>query len=227
VFVAPISFAPTPATQDAPRYATSPSISLCPRSLDLHRAARVPPQSTRGLTTSLPPFKGPEVLSRGNQPPLAPNFPFPALVCAQSLAGVELRRRRATSPRTATLQCFCAGVVPPPPEPTEALPSAPEPLACPRPRLRRSSATESGSAAAGSQGNPAQSCHGVSGVCLISGSPDLNRLDLILIVRSGSGCSDPSPHRRPCRWARSVSPPRPRAGDLPGSLVSARARARV
>jgi hypothetical protein len=148
VFVAPISFAPTPATQDAPRYATSPSISLCPRSLDLHRAARVPPQSTRGLTTSLPPFKGPEVLSRGNQPPLAPNFPFPALVCAQSLAGVELRRRRATSPRTATLQCFCAGVVRPPPPP-----NLPKPFPAPQ-NPWRARALASGGAPPRSQAAP-------------------------------------------------------------------------
>jgi hypothetical protein len=96
--------------------------------------------------------------------------------------------------------------------------------ACPCPHLRRSSAMELGGATAGSQGDPAQSCHGISGIHLRSGGPDLNRLDLILIVCSGSDRADPSPHPCPCCWARSVSPPRPRVADLPGPLVSARSR---
>jgi hypothetical protein len=37
VFVAPVSSASTPATRDTPRFAPSPSISLCSRSPDPHR----------------------------------------------------------------------------------------------------------------------------------------------------------------------------------------------
>jgi hypothetical protein len=71
-----VSFASTPATRYAPRFAPSPSMSICPRSSDLHHAAGVSPPSTRGLTTSLPPFKGPGALSQGNQRPLPLISPF-------------------------------------------------------------------------------------------------------------------------------------------------------
>jgi hypothetical protein len=190
-----------------------PSISLCPRSLDLHHAAGVLLPSTRGLTTSLPPFKGPRALSRGNQPPPAPDFPFSAIVCAQSLAGVELPYHQAILPGTATLRCFCAGVVP-----TDAFAMSPRShlgpsqlpraSACLRPRLWRSSTMESGDAAGGSQGDPTQACREISSVHLRSGGLDLNRADQILTIRSGSGRSNSFPHPHPCRWARPVSPPR-------------------
>jgi hypothetical protein len=190
-----------------------PSISLCPRSLDLHHAAGVLLPSARGLTTSLPPFKGPRALSRGNQPPPAPDFPFSAIVCAQSLAEVELPYHQAILPGTATLRCFCAGVVP-----TDAFAMSPRShlgpsqlpraSACLRPRLWRSSTMESGDAAGGSQGDPTQACREISSVHLRSGGLDLNRADQILTIRSGSGRSNSFPHPHPCRWARPVSPPR-------------------
>jgi hypothetical protein len=77
--VVPVSFASTPATLDAPRFTPPPSISLCPRSSDLHHAAGVPTPLTRSLTSSLPPFKGPEALSRCNQPPMPLISPFLSL----------------------------------------------------------------------------------------------------------------------------------------------------
>jgi hypothetical protein len=133
VSVAPVSFASTPTTWDATQFAHSLSISPCPHSPDLHRATEVPPRLTGGFTASLPPFEGPRAFSPGNQPPHALDFPFHATVCAQLLARVELRYRRATLPRTATLQCFCASVVPmvmfatSPPSPPKPFPAPQNP----------------------------------------------------------------------------------------------------
>jgi hypothetical protein len=56
---------------------------------------------------------------------------------------------------------------------------------------------ESGGAAAGSQGDPAHACCGISGVYLRSNGLDLIRADLILPVCLGSGRSDLLPHLCP------------------------------
>jgi hypothetical protein len=140
--VALVSFASTPATRDALRFTPSPSISLCSRSPDLHRAAGVLPSSTRGLIASLPSSKGLRALSQGNQP--TPDFPFPALGCVQSLVGVELHRHRAILSRIATLRCLlrrcrahgCVHYV---------APNPPEPFPVPQ-GLRRARALVSGGA---------------------------------------------------------------------------------
>jgi hypothetical protein len=91
-----------------------PSDSLYLRSPDLHRATGVPLSSTRDLVVSLPPFMGPGVLSRGNQPSPAPNFPFPALECAQLLTRARLRRRRAIPSWAATFRGLCVVAIPTP-----------------------------------------------------------------------------------------------------------------
>jgi hypothetical protein len=86
------------------------------------------------------------------------------------------------------------------PNPHEPFPALQDPPACPCPRLRWSSATESGDGAAGNQGDPTQACRGISSVCLRSSGLDLIRADLILSVRFGSNRSGPLPH--PCSAAR-------------------------
>jgi hypothetical protein len=68
---------------------------------------------------------------------------------------------------------------------------------CPRPHLWWSSATESDSAAAGSQEDPTQAYRGISCIHLRSSDPNLIRADLILPVRFGSGRSDLLPHPHP------------------------------
>jgi hypothetical protein len=68
-------------------------------------------------------------------------------------------------------------------EPARAIPNTPRPTpACPCPRLRRSSASESGGAAAGSQGELTQACREISTAHLRSSGLDLIRADLILTV---------------------------------------------
>jgi hypothetical protein len=52
---------------------------------------------TPSPSLSLPPFKGPEIFSRGKQPRPAPIFPLIALGHARLLAGVVLCHRRAAS----------------------------------------------------------------------------------------------------------------------------------
>jgi hypothetical protein len=71
------------------------------------------------------------------------------------------------------------------------------PRACPHSRLRRSSATNMGGAAAGSQGAPAQAGRSIPSVHLRSNGLDLNRSNLILTVCLGSDRSDLSLTRTP------------------------------
>jgi hypothetical protein len=146
-----VSYTSMPATQDTPRFAPSPSIFHCSGSLDLHRAAEAPPPSTQGLPTSPPPLKRPRALSRGKQPPHAPDFPSPTPVRVQLLTGASLRRSYATPPQTATLRFPCVGVAPTTASAvsSRALPSTLGPLMWPRLRLRRGFVAESGGSAAG------------------------------------------------------------------------------
>jgi hypothetical protein len=76
---------------------------VCPQPLYFSRftltgpssCSRRPPPLTRGLAVSLPSFKRPRALSQGNPAPHVSDFPFPAPVHAQSLAGVDVPHRRA------------------------------------------------------------------------------------------------------------------------------------
>jgi hypothetical protein len=157
MLVASVSSALTSTNRDTPQLILSPSSSLCPRSPDLHRATGVSPSSTHGLIVSLSPFKGPGVLSRRNQPFHGPNFPFPALVCAQLLAGARLRRRRAIPAWSATFWGLCVVSMPTlvfATLPQTSLSSSRRPgaLARPRPHLRRVSAVGASGVTAGGQG---------------------------------------------------------------------------
>jgi hypothetical protein len=132
VLVASVSSALTSATRDVPQLILSPSGSLCPCSLDLHRAAGVPSSSTRALVVSLPPFKGPRVISQGNQPSPAPNFPFLFLGvrnCSpeQGCAAVEPSLREQLPSGASALSPCPRPCSPRCPKPPRALPGAPGP----------------------------------------------------------------------------------------------------
>jgi hypothetical protein len=132
VFVAPVSSTSPLATQDTPRFAHFPSIFHCSRSPDPHRAAGAPSPSTQGLPVSSPLLKRSRVPSRGEQTPHALNFPFTALLSAQSLAGVELRRHWAApswiAPSGASAPVLCPQLsLPCHPSSLEPFPNALEP----------------------------------------------------------------------------------------------------
>jgi hypothetical protein len=88
VLIAPVSSASSPATQDTPWFALTPSIPLCSRSPGSCHAAVSPPPSTRVPVVFSSSLKRSRAVSQGNPPPRAPNFPFPALLFAQLLAVV-------------------------------------------------------------------------------------------------------------------------------------------
>jgi hypothetical protein len=172
----------------------SPYVSLYPRSLSL-LAASTPPPSTGALAMPLPPFKGPGASLLGNQPPPPSIFLIHALGCARLLTGMRSRRHRATPSWTATLQCICASVVPTlvlatlpltslSPSRRLRTPSVPAPL------FRRSPATETGDAAAGSQGEPTRAGCLISDAHHISDDSVSNKPDLIPIARLRSDLPD-------------------------------------
>jgi hypothetical protein len=109
--IAPMSSASLPATQDTLWFPPSPLVPSIRAHRTSRRAVVSLPPSTRALAVSLLSLKCSRAVSRGNQPPHALNLPFPTLLFAQSLARVELRRRRATPPRTGALWCLSIGVV--------------------------------------------------------------------------------------------------------------------
>jgi hypothetical protein len=82
MLIAPVNSASSPATQNTPWFALTPSIPLCSRSPDSRRAAVSPPPSARVPAMFLPSLKRSRVVYQGNPPPRAPNFPFPALLFA-------------------------------------------------------------------------------------------------------------------------------------------------
>jgi hypothetical protein len=88
VYVALVSSACTPETQDTPWFAPSPLFLSARAHWTPHRAAVLSPPSTRGSDVFSPSLKCPRSFSRGNPPPHAPDFPFPVLVLAQLLARV-------------------------------------------------------------------------------------------------------------------------------------------
>jgi hypothetical protein len=80
---------------------------------------------------------------------------------------------------------------------------------------------ESSGAAAASQGELTRVGRLILDTYPGSNDPVLNKLDLILIVRSGSGRSGPFPHPGPCNWAWPVSLPHHRAANFPGLALRA------
>jgi hypothetical protein len=150
-FVASVSFASASATWDTPQFApplcfSLPTLTRLPSAQPQHRRRR-PESSLRPCHRSRS-----QETHRGNPPPPSFISPFPALGCTRFLIGVRSRRHRATSPWTTTFRCLCVGVVPTPvfttlPSTSLSPPHRLRPPACPRPRLRRSSAMDTGAAA--------------------------------------------------------------------------------
>jgi hypothetical protein len=102
VSVAPVSSASTPATRDTPLVHPPPPLSFtAPAHQTPHRAVVSLPPSTRVPVVSSSLLKRSRAISRGNQPIHALNFPFHALLSAQSLVVVDVRRRPAAPPWTA------------------------------------------------------------------------------------------------------------------------------
>jgi hypothetical protein len=91
-----------------------------------HHAVGAPRSSTQGLSASSLLLRRSRVPSRGEQTPHALNFPFSAMLSAQSLAQIELRRRRAPPPQTVPSSAFmsvsCPRLSPP------CHPGSPEPF---------------------------------------------------------------------------------------------------